>query len=997
MSHPRSLRRGRPGLLLSSLVVLNALHAHGATFAIGDHTFTLPDGFHIERVAGPDLIPRPVSASFDPEGGLFVTDSAGINSPPSEQLKDPRNRILRLVDTNGDGRFDRATVFAEGVMFPQGCLWHDGSVYVAGPPSIWKFTDTDGDGVADRREEWYRGEVLTGCANDVHGPYLGPEGMLYWTKGAFARLDLRDHTGRHINDRCAHIFRARPDGSGFEVVASGGMDNPVEVAFTPEGEPILISTFLDLSQPGRRDGLAHAVYGGVFGKANDALEEPMVRRTGGLLPAMTHYGPAAACALTRYEGDAFGPEFRDNLFATLFNLRKVTRHVLKPSGSTYVTEDSDFLVSDHMDFRPTDVLQDADGSLLVVDTGGWYKLCCPSSQLAKADVLGGIYRIRRMAPEGSGEVAAVADRTRFRPTDPPGLRADSREAELKRLAIAARAESAPRLRAALREATAALERSPGSGLDSPARLARIAAEGLGRVRDREAVPLLFEALRVIDPQDRFLEHSLLFALIEIGDAEGTRRHAEQDNARLRRAALLVLEQIEGGSLRADAIAPHLAADDDALRETAHWIARRHPEWGADLVAHVRGQLSGASANTVSPAARQELLGLLARDSAGRDFIAEVVSGREYPAPTRVAALGAMASAPPRETPSSWRAALRDVLTRPGMPPEIIAVAVRTVRALSNGPGDPVIREALARIASDSAHPVPMRLDAVAALPDGSEVEDGVFDLLRDAAAPDAPAGQRTAAANSLGRLRLSEGQLRRLLPALSEAGPLELPRLLPAFASGRDPSLGEALLDALEQSRALRSLRPEDLKTHLRNYPATVTERAARLLQSLATDAEADLARLDSILAEVTAIQGDIRRGQAIFNSARTACSTCHRMGYLGGDVGPDLTSIGTIRSERDLLEAVLFPSASFVRSYEPWTAVVADGEEYTGVLRRETPEAIVLATGPGSEVRLDRSSIVELRPGTVSTMPAGLEEQLTREELADLLTFLKNTRWGAN
>src|SRR5690606_19743643 len=293
MSHPRSLRRGRPGLLLSSLVVLNALHAHGATFAIGDHTFTLPDGFHIERVAGPDLILRPVSASFDPEGGLFVTDSAGINSPPSEQLKDPRNRILRLVDTNGDGRFDRATVFAEGVMFPQGCLWHDGSVYVAGPPSIWKFTDTDGDGVADRREEWYRGEVLTGCANDVHGPYLGPEGMLYWTKGAFARLDLRDHTGRHINDRCAHIFRARPDGSGVAVVASGGMDSPVEVAFTPEGEPILISTFLDLSQPGRRDGLAHAVYGGVFGKANDALEEPMVRRTGGLLPAMTHYGPAA--------------------------------------------------------------------------------------------------------------------------------------------------------------------------------------------------------------------------------------------------------------------------------------------------------------------------------------------------------------------------------------------------------------------------------------------------------------------------------------------------------------------------------------------------------------------------------------------------------------------------------------------------------------------------------------------------------------------------------
>ena len=78
-----------------------------------------------------------------------------------------------------------------------------------------------------------------------------------------------------------------------------------------------------------------------------------------------------------------------------FNLRKVSRHVLKPSGATFATEDSDFVVSDNTDFHPTDVIEDADGSLLVVNTGGWYKLCCPSSQLVKDDVLGGIYRVRR--------------------------------------------------------------------------------------------------------------------------------------------------------------------------------------------------------------------------------------------------------------------------------------------------------------------------------------------------------------------------------------------------------------------------------------------------------------------------------------------------------------------------------------------------------------------------------------------------------------------------
>src|SRR6185437_12034304 len=81
--------------------------------------------------------------------------------------------------------------------------------------------------------------------------------------------------------------------------------------------------------------------------------------------------------------------------ATLFNLHKVTRHVLKPEGATFSATIEDFLVASDLDFHPTDIQDDADGSLLVLDTGGWYKLCCPTSQLVKPDVLGAIYRIRK--------------------------------------------------------------------------------------------------------------------------------------------------------------------------------------------------------------------------------------------------------------------------------------------------------------------------------------------------------------------------------------------------------------------------------------------------------------------------------------------------------------------------------------------------------------------------------------------------------------------------
>ena len=99
-------------------------------------------------------------------------------------------------------------------------MWLDGSLYVAAPPSIWKLTDTDDDGVADRREEWFQGKTLTGCANDLHGPYLGPDGWIYWTKGAFAEQTHDARGWPPLVTRAAHIFRRRPDGRG----ARGGDD-----------------------------------------------------------------------------------------------------------------------------------------------------------------------------------------------------------------------------------------------------------------------------------------------------------------------------------------------------------------------------------------------------------------------------------------------------------------------------------------------------------------------------------------------------------------------------------------------------------------------------------------------------------------------------------------------------------------------------------------------------------------------------------------------------
>ena len=116
-------------------------------------------------------------------------------------------------------------------------------------------------------------------------------------------------------------------------------------------------------------------------------------------------------------------------------------------------------------------------------------------------------------------------------------------------------------------------------------------------------------------------------------------------------------------------------------------------------------------------------------------------------------------------------------------------------------------------------------------------------------------------------------------------------------------------------------------------------------------------------------------------------------MGYLGGNAGPDLTRIGRIRSDRDMLEAILYPSASFVRSYEPYQVVTVDGQIHVGILREDNALEVVLTNTERKNVRIARSEIDEMQRAQVSIMPAGLDKQLSKQQMADLLEFLRSTR----
>jgi putative membrane-bound dehydrogenase-like protein len=1033
-------------------------------FKFPTQTFTVPDGFEVEQIAGPPLVERPISGSFDELGRLYVTDSSGSNDKVDKQEIEKPHRVRRLEDSDGDGRFDKTVLFAEHLMFPEGCLWFDGSLYVSAPPSIWKLTDANDDGVADSRSEWHQGKTLTGCANDLHGPYLGLDGWIYWCKGAFARQTYDIAGGKTFSTRASHVFRAPADHATLEPVLTAGMDNPVGVAFLPDGERFMCGTFLVHPEGGQRDGVVHAIYGGVYGKPHDVLDDHP--KTGDLMPIMTHLGAAAPCSVIRYESSSFGQEYRDNLFVCCFNMHKISRLVLTLDGATFKTKDTDFLVSDNTDFHPTDVIEDADGSLIVIDTGGWYKLCCPTSQLSKPDVLGAIYRVRRVGapkPEdprglrlkwasmGAGELVRLLDDPR------PAVRrralyqfsklgagavATLADALKTSPSIQARQNSiwaltridAPQAREAVRGALRDHDESvahaavhsvslwrDGSARESlvallatskPA-LQRAVAEALGRVGDASAVPALLAARAAAPAMDRVLEHSLIYALIELGDNPAARAALDQQLSRLAsdkdalvgsegasrvaalRAALVALDQVRNSDLKPELVAPLLASPNASLRQTAMWVAEHHADWGGALAGFFQTRLQ---ATDLTDSDRQELrqqLGQFARTTPIQQIITEQLNAPNTPVAVREVLLGAMALAAPRQPPAGWADAVRQNLA--GSDESLVGCAVATARVLSDVKTNaPDFSLGLRRIGQDAARSANLRLEALAALPGGlAAVEPDLFHFLCASLDPARPVAERGAACGVLTKAQLTGDQLLALADTLKQVGPLELTRLLGAFERSTNSEVGLKLIQCLKEAKGLASLRPDLLQALATKYPDPVPQRAQELLASLRVDTAQQKAHLDELLAALR--NGDIRRGQAIFNSQKAACATCHAMGYLGGHVGPDLTSIGQVRTERDLLESIVYPSASFVRSYEPYVVKTKSDDEYSGVLRRDAPDEVVLATGPTTEVRIARTDIVDMRPGTVSIMPAGLDEQLTHQELADLVAFLKATKWGAN
>ena len=1046
---------------------------------INSLSFRVRSDLEFELVADSNIVRWPIVATWDADGNLLIAESAGVKQSVQDQLVSKPHRMIRLIDQDRDGKFDTQVVVADDFAFPEGLMVYGKHLLVSAPPEIWKLTDDDGDGVYEQRDVWHDGKTLTHCANDLHGPFLGPEGWVYWSKSAFANQSFPMRQNYIPNSSASHLYRKPFDSKLADRVLTGGMDNLVHVAFDQDGDRFFVSTFLHHPGNGLRDGIGHGVYGSVFGKNHAVLDGHP--RTGPLMQPMIELGPAAPAGLIvksqSHDSSSVEPK---RLIAAQFNLQRVSEHTLKRTGTTYDSINSDLVIGDQLDFHPVCILEDIDGSLLVVDTGGWYDLCCPSSGNEERIASGGIYRLRsKSQSHGSEEsknvlamqwreidrliessptkalthknarIRSHAEMTLLSPEKKPneGLLNDlQRSLADKSLSVDARKGA---FWAMAKSLTVSPIQLPHAGvgttdgfdqtpnfvksilqLEDPDLLPsalqltstyawpdqvtilikllehddltvkRLAAECLGRIGNPRGASAILDTWATVfnqSRQDRILEHSLLYSLIELATNSASHDSTVETMANVitswrsrpthALAAIHVLK--ETNSLPLSTQTYLIQASDSDYTELA--VVAQEAILSQDtFVASYIEYLKTVDKQQLPSMRSMSLLKHAYRNDAVVSWVSEaVLSHFELSDWRESVLLHQLDSYRNQELPLSWQTGLARILERRDNGSDHIMQRIGATQVSRDATS--LITAISNRVASEDFS---VSAAAIASIPKGflSISEKQQTQIVKALIQPDHP--DRNIAWQCLKRIDLDLAPWTLLLGEISQFGPIELPSVVEALATSHvvsDHQQAIRFIEALDLLPSTRTLPQEQLEKWFQGSTAETRQIVqSRITTWFAPPADMN-AKIDELLAKME--PGDAYRGQDVFRNDKAACNACHRIGYVGGTIGPELTRIGQSRTRRDFVESIAFPSHRIAQGYQTTSVLTEDDEVYSGLVATEDSTRIELILSATKRVSIDKKSIIKRTQGTTSIMPAGIETVLTTRELSDLIAYLEQSR----
>lgn len=957
-------------------------------------TFTVQKGFRLEMVAAEPLVSDPVDACFDENGRMYVAEMHGYPfsheptrlNPKGGGLKDAG--IIRLLeDTNGDGRMDKSVKFATGINWPTSVCCYKGGVFVLAPPHIHYFKDTDGDGKADVSRIVYSGfrrDNVQAIANNMK-----------WTPDNRIALAAGRNGG--------NITRG---GKGKPVLRLGRIDmqfDPATLAVEPLTGGIQFGHSLD--DWGNRfvcsnsNHIQQVVFPYRYVKRNPTLS------VSGAIRGIAKGGPAApvyrkspaepwrvvrtrrrvsdpkmrarlsrteqfaigfftsATGVTIYRGAAYPEEFRGNAFIGDVGGNLVHRKTMTPAGVTYSAAradfDVEFIASTDNWFRPVNFVNAPDGTLYVLDM---YRETIEHPYSIPED-------IKRYLDLQSG-----LDRGRiYRIVGPGG----------KRLKV-------PKLgKATAGELVAALESPNGWTRETAQRL-------LVERQDQSAVPLLRK--RVTESKSPLARMHALYTLAGLNalKPELLMRAVADTHPNVRRHAIRLAEPFLDSSQELfDAVAARTGDAEFGVRfQLAFSLGESKRRQAVAALGRilqskdVNRDLQTAVMSSVGTRAEQLAQSLLSEkeyltSAAGRNMFAtltqSIAASRDAAPAARLLAATFSAERGP-EIERLVLESLGDGLQQRGS----------SLEKLTNSPkvAAPLRKQIAARFetaaalaANDSAkmsdRRAAVRLLAHAGF---AFAERTLSDLLE----PQHPQVLQQTAIEALAVHRSPRvagiliGRWRGFSPAVRKS-------VIDALAARRD-RIAE-LFKAVESGKIRRADVPLATRQQLRNHPIRPVRAAAGKL--FADDVTTNRSKVVASYRGALELEGNAARGLKFFTKK---CSQCHRIGTTGHAVGPDLASVRN-KSPGDLLVSILDPNREAQPNFTSYSVVTDSGKIHTGIIAAETAGTLTLRRAEAKQDVILRSSIESLVSSGKSLMPEGLEKDVNRQQMADLIALIKTLK----
>ncbi len=922
-------------------------------------------GFKVELVASEPLVESPIAFDWGADGKLWVVEM--VDYPLGLDGKGKPGGVVKfLEDTKGDGCYDKATVFLDGLSFPNGIIpWRKG-VIVSAPPEVFYAEDTDGDGHADIHVTLFTGFYPGNQQHRANGFDYGLDGWLYGANGGSSGRVRSEITGKVV-PISGRDFRLRPDDGAFETQAGlaqyGRHRDDWGNWFGNHNSSGSWHYFLPEQYLARNPYLTVKSTKQVMPNYSDPLRVYPISRL-----AQRFNDPGTANHLTSanstmpYRDDLFGPDFAASYFVSEPVHNLVHREMMEPDGVSFISHrapdemESEFLASADNWFRPTMTRTGPDGALYVADM---YRLVIEhpewipedfqkSVDLRAGEKLGRIYRvypanaslrkIPRLDKMTPVELAAAME-------SPNGWQRDTAQ----RLLIEAGGKFA----------VAPLEKLVTSSPNPKTRLQALCTlNGIHALRPE----IVITALKDKHP---YVRENAVRVSETVADNSGNLDRALLalvNDPAIRVRYQLAFSLGERPSIEAGRALVRIAltnAEDERVQIAVMSSATHHIwEMMATSLIHQREPTADRLMEQLTT-----LAAILSDENALELSIGNIIYGpgsrREA---WRFAALTGLLNALDRK--HMTLAEFQSTATRPSKQ-ELLRL-------------DETLADARLSAADHDAKE-PERVSAIRLLGRGPSKQTEDFQELGALLGPQNSQAIQTAALERLGQTRGGD-VAEILIGSWKTASPSARARILELLLSRQEWI--QSLLAALEAGTISPGVlgTPQQQKL-LSHSDAAIKTRAQKLFAAANADRDAILKRYEV----VSELRGDPVHGAELF---RQNCTPCHRLRNEGNELGPDLGSVAD-KPLGYLMTAILDPSRSFEARYVGYSAANKHDREYSGLITTETGNSITLRMAGGTDVVILRDDLKELTSTGRSLMPDGFENTLNPQAMADLLAYL--------